>query len=229
MSSSSDSSSEPEKLVKDIRHRISSGEYAELKEGFDRIIVFFGHYARFHSLSTTFLHVVRRYGPMPEKEISDWMDRFHGSQSQVIQVMKSREQTLNTMEAICMQRFGAALRNFYQVRRIHDIVYAIDNQQKYKSEKLIKHSGYASVANSATADVVFTITSDSTQDRKPVQVSLDEMRARVNMSLTDRETRIKVEILALRAVRQLQRITVRNEDLIKNWRGSRPVSSHSQL
>lgn len=216
-------------VKKDIRQRISSGEYAELKVGFDRIIAFFKHhYAHHHSLSNNFVDVVKKYGPMPDSEIGSWMERFHGSQSQVVQVLKSREQTLNTMEAICMQRFSAALGNFYQARRIHDMVLAIDNQEKYKAEKLSKHSGFAGITNDDKT-VVFTLTSSSPQDRKPVQVSLDEMRAIVKRTLEDRDNRIKLEILALRAIRQLQRITVRNEDLVKNWLGNHLVSSHSQM
>lgn len=224
MASSSNSTShsihdKKEKKRKRTTGVITGEEYEELKTGFDLVIAFFQQYADHHGLTEQFIHVIKEYGPILSQELDEGMRQFQYSQSQFLLFLKGREQTLRTMETICMERFGAALKNLYQVRRTHDLVLAIDSQQKYKIESLKKHSTYASHLNDQLdrSVVTFTISPDPRQEQVS-HVGLEQMKRLAKERLDDRESRLGLEVLALRGLRQLLKITTRNEEQVKNWK-----------
>ena len=206
---------------------ITEAEYDDLRAGFDLIIAFFHQYAMFHDLSDKFGKVIQHYGPIHSHEMDEKMKQFQSSQTQFLLLLKGREQTLKVMENICMERFGAALRNLYQVRRSHDLVLAIEAQQKYKIENLKKHSGYANRSSDQqqqdTAEVTFAVATRGEHEQHPHRFTLEQMKKGAKDRLDDREGRLAMESLALRGLRQLAKITTRNEEQVKNWKASYPT------
>lgn len=207
---------------------ITPAEHEELKAGFDHIIDFFRRYATFHDLSDNFIEVIHDYGPIPKHDLDERMKQFSSSQSQVLLLLKGREQTLKVMENICTERFGTALRNLYQVRRSLDLVHSIETQQKYKIESLRKHSGYANQGSDQqdTAVVTFILAPDPSSEQEPRRIGLEQMKKLTKERLDDREGRLAMESLALRGLRQLLKMTTRNEEQVKNWKANRSPSPH---
>lgn len=206
---------------KDKRHRkktltgfISQIEHDDLQVSFDLVIKFFERYALFHDLSDAFVAIIKDYGPIPSPALDELMKKFHNSQTQFGLFLKGREQTLKVMENICMERFGAALRNFHQLRRSADLLQEIDAQQRNKVANLKKHSGYAISDDYDKSTISFTVASPSSHGGNP---AVEQMKK-------DRESRLAMESLALRGIRQLMKITSRNEEQVKYWKAARQIS-----
>jgi hypothetical protein len=230
--SSAQSQTQSKKDDKKPRKKATAGiitvaEHVDLKANFDHVILFFQRYAAYHDLSDKFILVIQEFGPIPSNDLDDRMRQFEYSQTQFLQLFKYRKQTLKIIEGICMERFGVALRNFYQVRVSHDMVLAIDAQQKHKIESLKKHSSYTNYAadHQDTSDVHFTL-APSDGEHESRQVTLEQMTKMTKDRMSDRESRLAMESLALRGLRQLLKINTRNEEQAKNWKSSRPPSPH---
>lgn len=234
MASSSNSTAHaiPEQHKKDKKRKkattgaITNEEYEELKSGFDLIIAFFHRYAEHHNLSEHFVHAIKEYGPILSQDLDEGMQQFQYSQSQFLLFLRGREQTLRTMETICMERFGAALKNVYQVRQTHDLVLAIESQQKYKIESLKKHATYASHIHDQLdrSVVTFAVTADPPHDHEAI--GMEQMKRMTKERVEDRECRLALESVALRGLRQLLKITTRNEEQVKNWKPHHNSPTH---
>ena len=197
---------------------ITEQEYRELKESFDLITGFFDKYASFHKLSHGFVTVIRSYGPLTSEDLEAAMQEHQNSEVQFVQRLRGREQTLKTMEAVCLERWAHALRSLYHVRQVSDLAAAIEAQDKSKSDILRKHSAYqVHEGQRDETEFKFTLTDGKSVDLQGIKRDLEPR-------LKDRERRLALESLALRALRQLLKITSRTEEQVKNWKAHRSPS-----